>query len=178
MSTRFAVVVAADEAGGIGQDGALPWRLPGEMAYFKRLTTSAQAGKRNAVIMGRRTYASIAPKFRPLRDRLNIVLSRDSSYRPEGATPAGSLDEALRTIHAYPSIDQVFVIGGGALYRDALVHPRCSRVYLTRVHARFACDVFLPVLSDRFRRVHTDGPHREGELSYTFETYDTEGGKP
>lgn len=175
MRAGFAVIVAADEAGGIGQGGGLPWRLPGEMAYFKRITTSAPAGKRNAVIMGRRTYASIAPKFRPLRDRLNVVLSRDPAHRPEGATSAASLDEALALIAADETIHQAFVIGGGALYRDALADPRCMRVYLTRVHARFDCDTSLPALASRFRRVHADGPHHEGALSYTFEVHDTEG---
>ena len=172
MSRRFAIVVAADQNGGIGQAGALPWRLPGEMAYFKRLTSEAPAGQRNAVIMGRKTYASIAPRFRPLADRLNLVLSRDPAHRVEGALTVGSLDEALARTDADTSLAQVFVIGGGALYRDALLHPRCGRVYLTRVHATFACDTYLPPLSPRFTPTWSDGPHAEGTLSYTFEVHE------
>jgi dihydrofolate reductase len=178
MSVDFAIVVAADEARGIGRAGALPWRLPGEMAYFKRITTEAAAAKQNAVIMGRRTFDSIAPKFRPLAGRTNVVLSRDPDHRPAGALRAGSLDEALALVAGDPLLDRCFVIGGGALYADALVHPRCTRVYLTRVHARFDCDVFLPAFEARFRRVAADGPHREGALSYTFEIYDVERGAP
>ena len=175
MSGRFAVVVAADQNGGIGQAGGLPWRLPGEMAYFKRLTSEAPPGQRNAVIMGRKTYASIAPRFRPLAGRLNVVLSRDPTFRVEGALQAGSLDEALARTDADATLGHVFVIGGGALYRDALAHPRCGRVYLTRVHATFACDTFLPPLAPRFTLASRNGPHAEGTLSYTFEVHQSEG---
>ena len=90
----FSLVVAADQENGIGKGGKLPWRLPGEMAYFKRLTTEAPAGRRNAVIMGRKTYESIQPKYRPLTDRFNMVLSRDMTYRPQGAFVVSSLDAA------------------------------------------------------------------------------------
>jgi dihydrofolate reductase len=168
----FAIVVAADAHGGIGQGGTLPWRLPGELSYFKRLTSAAPTGQRNAVVMGRKTYASVAPKFRPLAGRLNVVLSRDPAHRVEGALAARSLDEALAHTDADAEVAQVFVIGGGAVYRDALSHPRCGRVYLTRVHASFACDTFLAPLSPRFTLAASDGPHQEGALTYTFEVHE------
>ena len=70
------MVVAATRALGIGKDGKLPWHLPGEMAFFKELTSkTSDAGKHNAVVMGRRTWESLPPKFRPLPGRLNVVLS-------------------------------------------------------------------------------------------------------
>ena len=171
MSKPFSIVVAVDQNGGIGRGGALPWRLPGEMAYFKRLTSDAPSGRRNAVLMGRHTYASIAPKFRPLAGRLNVVLSRDAGLRLEGALRAGSLDEALAQTDADAELAQVFVIGGGVLYADALSHPRCGRVYLTRIHAAFDCDTFLPPLAPRFTLASRDGPHGEGGLTYTFEVH-------
>jgi dihydrofolate reductase len=168
----FAIVVAADDGLGIGRDGKLPWRLPGEMAYFKRVTSEAPAGRSNAVIMGRKTYESIAPKFRPLAHRINIVLSRDPAYAAPGALTASSLDDALALADDQPSCARSFVVGGGEVYRQALLHPRCSEVFLTRVHARFDCDAHLPPIAHAFRRVASDGPHREGELSYTFEVYE------
>jgi len=171
MARDFAVVVAADEASGIGVDGTLPWRIPSEMAFFKRLTTTAPAGARNAVIMGRKTYDSIAPKFRPLAGRLNVVLTRTSSEDTEGVRHARSLDEAL-AIAAEAGVADVFVIGGGQVYAEALADPRCARVHLTRVHATYACDTFLPPLEARFRLVSRDGPHVDGETSYTFERYE------
>ena len=91
----FSVVVAATSAGGIGMKGKLPWRLPGDMAFFKRVTSSvADIGKRNAVIMGRRTWASIPAKFRPLPARLNVVLSRSADVRE--CVPQGGVWRPLR----------------------------------------------------------------------------------
>ncbi len=78
----FSVVVAAARNGGIGKSGGLPWRLPGDMKYFKKLTSeAAMPGMQNAVIMGRATWQSIPAKHRPLPDRLNIVLSSSATAR-------------------------------------------------------------------------------------------------
>lgn len=76
------VVVAATRAGGIGIGGALPWQLPSDMAFFKSLTLKTRdPSKQNAVIMGRKTWASIPAKFRPLKGRVNVVLSRSADAR-------------------------------------------------------------------------------------------------
>lgn len=166
------LVVAADEARGIGKDGKLPWRLREELLYFKRLTSTASPGKENAVLMGRKTYESIAPKFRPLAGRRNLVLSRSPSFAADGAERVGSLDEALARVADDPSIEHVFVIGGGELYRQALAHPACARVYLTRVHARFDCDTTLPAFEADYVLVHRDGPQHEGALSYDYEVWE------
>jgi dihydrofolate reductase len=172
LPPSFAVVVAADSEGGIGKDGKLPWRLARELAFFKQLTSEAPPGLQNAVIMGRKTFDSIAPKFRPLRGRINVVLSRDAAYRPEGALAATSLEAALTALAHRPELASVFVIGGGELYRTALRDARCARVHLTRVHAKFDCDTYLPSLGEHFTRVASDGPQQEDAISYTFETYD------
>jgi dihydrofolate reductase len=78
--TRLTLIVAATIKNGIGQSGRLPWRLPQEMAYFARVTTTATEGSANAVIMGRNTWESIPAKFRPLPKRLNVVISRNEEY--------------------------------------------------------------------------------------------------
>jgi dihydrofolate reductase len=78
--TALTLIVAATRANGIGKGGTLPWRLRKEMAYFARVTTHAPEGEANAVIMGRNTWESIPPKFRPLRRRTNVVVSRNASY--------------------------------------------------------------------------------------------------
>ena len=75
--SRLTLIVAATSTNGIGKGGQLPWRLPKEMAYFAKVTSAAPEGKTNAVIMGRNTWGSIPPKFRPLQRRTNVVLSRD-----------------------------------------------------------------------------------------------------
>lgn len=168
----FSIIVAADEANGIGKDGRLPWHLPGDMAFYKRTTISAPEGKTNVVIMGRKTYDSIPAKFRPLKDRINIVLSRALEYREDkGTMLTRSLDEALRLAAGLANVQRVFVIGGGQIYSDALERADCTEILLTRVHARFDCDTHLPPFEQAFVLTHSDGPHPDGDTPYTFETY-------
>jgi dihydrofolate reductase len=171
LTRAFSVIVAADEARGIGREGGLPWHLPGDMAYYKRTTSEAPAGQQNAVIMGRKTYESIPSKFRPLKNRLNLVLTRSPNQPLAGCEVLGSLDAALTRASERSDVAKIFVIGGGELYREALLHPGCSEVLLTRVHARFACDTELAPFEHVFDKTQSDGPHTEGGISYTFETY-------
>ena len=79
--SRLTIIVAATKLNGIGQNGNLPWRLAKEMKYFAQVTTQAPEGQRNAVIMGRNTWESIPSKFRPLPNRLNVVVSRNAEYQ-------------------------------------------------------------------------------------------------
>ena len=171
MSASFAIVVAADEQRGIGRSGALPWRIARDMAFFRELTSKAPLGKQNAVMMGRKTYASLPARFRPLPHRLNVVLSRDPSYEPSGAIKADSLDRAMKELAGREDIHDRFVIGGGSLYAAALDDARCTRVFITRVHARLECDTYLAPFEHDFELVTKDGPYHEGNLAFTFETY-------
>jgi dihydrofolate reductase len=79
--SRLTLIVAATKTNGIGQSSHLPWRLPKEMAYFKRVTSNAPDGSMNAVLMGRKTWESIPTNFRPLPNRVNIVISRNADYQ-------------------------------------------------------------------------------------------------
>lgn len=150
----FYIIVAVDSAGGIGKDGTIPWRLPDEMAHFKKITTAASMFKRNAVIMGRKTWESIPEKFRPLADRLNIVLSRNEGYKPGvGAMTACLLDDALDYCYSRTDIEDVFVIGGAELYQEAVVHPKCRAIFLSILDKDYGCDTFFPKLERGWRRV-------------------------
>ncbi len=141
---EFEIVVAADEEGGIGRDGTLPWNLPGDLKAFRLLTVGDGA---NTVIMGRHTWESIPERFRPLPQRRNVVLShRGVTGLPDGVLQAPSLEAALEL--AEPD-GEVFVIGGGAVYREALHRPECRRVHLTRVEGQFDCDTFFPAIEAR-----------------------------
>jgi dihydrofolate reductase len=130
--TLLSVVVAADERGGIGRDGGLPWHLPEDLKRFKALTM----GK--PIVMGRRTWDSIG---RPLPGRRSIVVSRQAGLEIAGAEVVGSLERALQLAADAP---EVCVIGGAELYRLAL--PSAEFVHLTRVHATVEADTFLPAL--------------------------------
>jgi dihydrofolate reductase len=151
---RFELVAAADERLGIGRGGRLPWRLPGEMRYFRELTSGAKAGAEpqgghNAVIMGRHTWESIPEAYRPLADRANVVVTRQADYpAPPSVDLAGSLEAALR-IAGERAARRVFVIGGAQLYAEAIAHPACAGIYLTRIMADYGCDAFFPSIDER-----------------------------
>jgi dihydrofolate reductase len=136
---RVCFVVAAGENGVIGRTGKLPWRMPGDLRLFRRLTM----GK--PVIMGRKTFQSIG---KPLDGRDNIVLTRDGSFaRGSGTLLFHDLQAALteaRRLAAVRGADEIAVIGGSEVFRESL--PFADRIYLTRVHASPAGDTFLPPL--------------------------------
>lgn len=120
----YQVVVAATRDMGIGKDGKLPWRLPCDLKFFKEITlTTVDSGKKNAVIMGRKTWESIPLENRPLPGRLNVVLTRSGSFdiaTAENVVICGSVDSALELLAAPPyclSIEKVFVIGGAQIFR-------------------------------------------------------------
>ncbi|KAJ1479378.1 thymidylate synthase-domain-containing protein [Baffinella frigidus] len=136
------MIVACTAQGGIGKDGQLPWKLAGDMAYFKRVTLDtgdapdAACARQNAVVMGRKTWDSIPAKFRPLAGRVNVVLSRSpaSLQLPEGVLAASSLPAALSSLDARADVARCFIIGGAAVYAEALQMPRLSKVHRTLVH--------------------------------------------
>jgi dihydrofolate reductase len=131
--TALSIVVAADEHGGIGRGGKLPWHLPEDLRRFKARTM----GK--PVIMGRKTWESIG---RPLPGRTNIVVSGQAGLVIPGCTVAGSFEAALAAAGPAP---EVCVIGGAEIYRKAL--PVADTIYLTRVHASVEADTFFPALA-------------------------------
>ncbi|KAJ7786281.1 dihydrofolate reductase-like domain-containing protein [Mycena metata] len=150
--SRLTIIVAATKSNGIGQNGQLPWRLAKEMAYFARVTSNAPAGSSNAVIMGRNTWESIPTKFRPLRNRVNIVVTRNTSYDVGSARIEGSLEAAITRMKAESQLSRGFIIGGVSLYAESLNLPPSSpvgfvdRILLTRIlsPAFDECDVFVP----------------------------------
>lgn len=117
----------------IGSDNAIPWHVPEDMAYFKRVTMG------HPVIMGRRTWDSIPPAFRPFSGRRNIVVTRDLRWRADGAEAVHSVDEAL----SLPAGD-TFVIGGGQIYSAAL--PFATRLLVTEIDLDVDGDAFAPAI--------------------------------
>ena len=141
----FDVVVAADREWGIGKANGLPWpKLKGDLAHFKKITCDAPEGRRNAVVMGRKTWESAEVAGRPLPRRLNIVITRRGLTPPEGVLVVGSLDAALDA--AAREAATTFVVGGAEIFREAFAHPQLRHVYLTRVEGAFGCDVLIPDL--------------------------------
>ncbi len=153
--TVVSLIVAADEQGGIGRDGGLPWRLPADLRRFKDLTM----GK--PIVMGRRTWDSIG---RPLPGRRSIVVSRQPGLTVEGADVADSFDGALRVAGEVP---EVCVIGGAEIYRLAL--PHADVVHLTRVHTTVEADTWLPRLDrQRWREISREDHPADERHAYAY----------
>ena len=165
----FAIVVAADAAWGIGKEGDLAWNLPGDMAWFRKVTTGADPrGARNNVVMGRKTWDTIPDRFRPLARRHNVIVSRNRALDVGAeSTLVHSLKEALEV----PCSGERFVIGGGMLYAEALKHPDCEVLYITHVEGDFDCDTRMPEPGPGFVVEHEEEPVSESGITYRITTW-------
>ena len=142
---KVAAIVAMDEQRVIGKHGALPWHLPEDLAHFRKLTSG------NPVVMGRKTWDSLPPKFKPLPGRTNIVISRERSdlVLPEGVlrafSPAAAIEIACSVA---PEGSTIWIIGGAEIYKATL--PMCDEVHLTKVHGVHEGDAWLPPFEDGY----------------------------
>ncbi|MBI3114867.1 MAG: dihydrofolate reductase [Candidatus Kerfeldbacteria bacterium] len=167
----FSMIVAMDRNRCIGAAGTLPWRIPADLQYFHEVTSRVQrAGSRNAVIMGRKTWESIPASRRPLPGRLNIVITTHPSS-VVGASAVGSLEAALVQA-SRPEIAQVFVIGGGQVFREAVARGDCAKIFLTEVDTVVErCDTFFPDLPDVFTQVAASETQESNGYRFRFLTY-------
>ncbi|XWS40058.1 hypothetical protein CRYUN_Cryun18bG0108000 [Craigia yunnanensis] len=175
----YQVVVAATKDMGIGKDGKLPWKLPSDLKFFKDVTlTTSDSGKKNAVIMGRKTWESIPLQNRPLPGRLNVVLTRSGSFdiaTAENVVICGSMTSALELLAAPPyflSIEKVFVIGGGQIFRESLDAAGCDAIHITEIETSIECDTFMPAIdSSVFQPWYSSFPVVENNIRFCFTTY-------
>jgi dihydrofolate reductase len=163
---ELALIAAVARDGAIGRDGQMPWHLPEDLSHFRRVTMGCP------VLMGRRTWASLPPRFRPLPGRRNVVLTRDPAWHADGAEVASSLQSALALVQGH---ERVFVIGGGELYAQAL--PLAQTLVLTEI------DLLVPDADTRFpawdRKAFAETARETGVsksdadhgLRYAFVTY-------
>lgn len=147
------IAAIASENGALGKDNKLIYKIPEDLERFKNLTSG------HPIIMGRKTFESIG---RPLPNRINIVISREPNYRSEGITVVHSLDEAFEQVQN----DEVFVIGGGQIYQEAI--KLADKLYLTIVEGSPEADTFFPDYSE-FKKVVWKSEEKEFEgLKYRF----------
>jgi dihydrofolate reductase len=149
------LIYACADNGVIGRDNTLPWHLPEDLAHFRQLTLGCP------VLMGRKTWDSLPPRFRPLPGRLNLVLTRQADWQTEGATRVASVEEALRYC---PAGQDLWVIGGAEIY--ALALPQAHRLEITEVHRQVEGDAKAPVIDPtlwpevaRSRHIAANGTH-------------------
>ncbi|SEA10098.1 dihydrofolate reductase [Microbulbifer marinus] len=162
----IALIAAVARNGAIGRDNELPWRLSGDLQFFKRTTL----GK--PVVMGRKTFESIG---RPLPGRSNIVISRNPDWCANGVESAPTLEAALQKAQQYAAevaATEVMVIGGAQIYRQAL--PLAERLYVTEVDAEVDGDAFFPELDDQWRESSREcyPASDRDEYSYCLVQYD------
>lgn len=181
MKSDFFVIAAACKNNGIGYLNALPWKLKKEMDYFERMTTACpDPAHRNVVIMGRKTWSSIPPKYRPLKNRTNVVLSRTvSTIEDREAVDHifSSLPDALEGVSQLRNKGQVWVIGGQSIYEEALRLQQCKRIYLTRIKKEYECDTFFPEIDENTYKLTKDPevPDEEQEedgVKYDYTVYE------
>ena len=163
---RTALIVARADNGVIGVDNQIPWHLPCDLKYFKQVTM----GK--PVVMGRKTFESIG---RPLPGRTNVVITRNAIWSAPGTRVVGSLADALMPATAQADLDgadEVMVIGGATLYREAI--DQVDRMYVTQVHVSPYGDAFFEAPDqEKFTRTTVeDHAGDDASLAHSYEVWD------
>ncbi|XP_011066889.1 PREDICTED: dihydrofolate reductase isoform X1 [Acromyrmex echinatior] len=177
MPPKLELIAAACENMGIGVNGDLPWRLKTEMAYFTRMTTNTMCkNKRNVILMGRRTWECIPEKYRPLKDRINMVLTSQLLDYGDDAIVCKSIPHALDVISGMQNeVERVWVIGGSNVYKSAMESPHFGRLYLTRIKKKFECDTFFPSIPNDFVLIEDpmvpQGIQEEKGIEFVYEVY-------
>lgn len=151
------MIVAMDRNRGIGKDNAMPWHLPEDFEWFKKMTM------RKPVVMGRKTYESIG---RPLPGRTNIVVTRDKTWAAEGVNVCHSIDDVLEVFSKVPEL--VF-IGGQTIYEQ--VHEKANFLYLTEVKGSFNCDAFFPELESDWEKIYHHEFRKDDKNPYDMNFY-------
>jgi dihydrofolate reductase len=159
------LIFARAENGVIGQNGVMPWHLPEDLAHFRRITQGCP------VIMGRRTWQSIPPRFRPLPGRRNIILTRQTDWRAESAETAHDLPAAIGRCTDAP---QAWIIGGAQIYAQAEPLARIAEV--TEIHTSFAGDAYAPTLGSGWHETARETHISTAGLRYSFVRYQRDGG--
>jgi dihydrofolate reductase len=167
MTVKIAMIAGVAENGVIGNDQTIPWRVPSDMAFFKKTTM----GK--PIVMGRKQYETVG---RPLPGRTNIVITRQADYQPEGVVVVHGIDAALaraRAVAEAEGVDEIMIIGGGELYAQLI--DRADRLYITHIDLSPAGDVRFPTIKpEQWSVVDLPEvmPSPKDEASYRVKVYE------
>eukprot|EP00916_Digyalum_oweni_P012095 GHVL01019986.1.p1 GENE.GHVL01019986.1~~GHVL01019986.1.p1 ORF type:complete len:340 (+),score=71.81 GHVL01019986.1:24-1022(+) len=174
---QLSIIVAATVKDNIiGKNNTLPWYIKDDIKRFKNITKKViNNEKKNAVIMGRKTWESLPDNARPLNGRLNIVISStlgDKSV-PNDVRIASDFENAVSIASTDGTIEECFCIGGERVYKDAMEHPLCRKIYLTRVALRVEdADAFFPEIDDkRFTVCSISKSYSYNDIAYDYITY-------
>ena len=157
---KINMIFARSANGVIGNNNALPWHLPEDLAHFKKLTLGSP------VIMGRKTWNSLPAKFRPLPGRANVVVTRQADWHAEGAQRACSLADALAICL---TASDVWIIGGAQIYAQA--EPLASRIEVTQIDKYFEGDALAPALGSQWQQSLKEDHMSSSGLKFSFISY-------
>ena len=159
---KVSLIVAVAENGVIGKDNDLVWYLPKDIRFFKETTMG------HYVIMGRKNFESIPHKYRPLPNRTNIIITRQSEYKAEECIVVNSVETALKIAKNNGDIEP-FIIGGGQIYRIAIEKNLVDKIYLTKIHHSFKGDTFFPELSSDWRETNKIENKADDKHKYNYD---------
>jgi len=167
----FSVIVARDLNGGIGKNGKLPWIYKDDMKHFCKITTESIPHKTNCVIMGRKTYFSIPKSNRPLKNRLNLILSSTMKQSIDPIVVFQNITQILDYVNKNKNkIDKCFVIGGASVYDEFLSKNLITTIYETFIHDTHECDVFFRSIPANFK-LETQLHKKIRDTTLTFNKY-------
>ena len=156
------LIVAISENRVIGKNNDLIWHLPNDIMFFKKTTQG------HHVIMGRKNFESIPHKYRPLKKRTNIILTRNNNYKANGCIVVNSINKALE-IAQNNNENEVFIIGGGEIYSLVLKLNLIDKIYLTKIHQKFNGDTFFPKLSSDWEIVNIKKNKVDSKHAYNYD---------
>ena len=160
----LSIIAAIGQNNELGKNGHMPWHIPEELAYFKRMTMG------HTLIMGRKTFESL-PGVLP--GRPHVIVTRDTTYTPVGIGNGAVGVKVIHNLEQIANYDDAFIIGGGEIY-SATLHL-AQRLYLTRIHAGFDADTFFPTITPTdFQLVSVSEVQHSAKqnLSFTYEVYE------
>lgn len=158
---EIAMIAAVAENGVIGKDNDLVWSLPDDMKYFMNTT------KNHFILLGRKNYESLPPKFRPLPNRTNVVITRQPAFQLDNAFVVHSLDDAI-ALCKKENQERIFVIGGGQIYKQAL--PKTDTLYITEIHQAFEGDTYFPEYDkNEWNEVSREHHGKDDRHKYSFD---------
>ncbi|WP_285825274.1 dihydrofolate reductase [Schaedlerella arabinosiphila] len=162
------IIVAVDKNWAIGKNNKMMWSIPADMRFFREKTTG------HVVVMGRKTLESF-PNGLPLKQRTNIVLSRDKNYQVKGALAVHTMEELLEHLKGYAS-EEIFIIGGESIYRQFL--PYCDTAYVTKIDHAYDADTHFPNLDEmpEWEMTEAGGEQTSFDLEFVFTKYERKSG--
>lgn len=173
---QVALILAKDEEDGIWKDWDLAWYIPNDLKYFQKITSSVQdESKQNAVIMWRKTWDSIPEKYRPFKNRKNIILTRNLKRINVASNSEvlinNDIDSVIRQLQNDTNIESIFIIGWAEIYKLALSRNLVDVLYITQIEGKYNCDTFVWNIESSYDIISQSDIYMQNDINYQFKKY-------